>query len=176
MTSKNGAVVPDRVRWAVEVLDPQPADAILEIGCGPGVAAGLVCERLESGTLLAIDRSSVAIGRTGQRNAAHLASGRLTVRECALDALVVAPHSIDKAFAVNVNVFWTRRPDRELAVLSQALRPDGVLHVLYGSAGPTGAERVTSSVSTALRSHGFTAVTISGGEFGFGVLARRDLG
>ncbi len=37
--------VPDRVRWAVEVLDPGPAETILEIGCGPvwpppGAAAG----------------------------------------------------------------------------------------------------------------------------------------
>jgi SAM-dependent methyltransferase len=164
--------VPDRVRWAVEVLDPDPAEAILEIGCGPGVAAALVCERLDTGGLLAVDRSPVAIKRTAQRNAAHLASGRLAVRESALDALVVPPHCLDTAFAINVNLFWVRRPDRELAVLGRALRPDGILHVLYGAARPTAAERVTSTVSTALRTHGFTAVTISMEEFGIGVSAR----
>lgn len=34
------------------------------------------------------------------------------------------------AFAINVNLFWVRRPDRELAVLDRALRPGGMLHIL----------------------------------------------
>ena len=164
--------VPDRVRWAVEVLDPGPAETILEIGCGPGVAAALVCERLETGRLLAVDRSPVAIRRTAQRNAAHIALGRLAVRESALDALVVPSHTFDKAFAINVNLFWVRSPSRELEVLSQALRPNGILHVLYGAAQPAAAERITSSVSTAFSAHGFTAVTIISGKSGVGVSAR----
>ena len=28
--------IPARIRWAVDILDPQPADQVLEIGCGPG--------------------------------------------------------------------------------------------------------------------------------------------
>jgi trans-aconitate methyltransferase len=50
--------VSDRLRAVVDRLDVQPGDRILEIGCGHGVAATLVCERLgESGRLTAIDRS-----------------------------------------------------------------------------------------------------------------------
>ncbi|OZM75854.1 class I SAM-dependent methyltransferase [Pseudonocardia sp. MH-G8] len=52
--------VPDRIRWAVDVLDPAGADRVLEIGCGPGVAAALVCPRLPAGWMLATDRSAVA--------------------------------------------------------------------------------------------------------------------
>lgn len=136
------------------------------------MAAALVCERLTAGRLLAVDRSSVAIERTAERNAEHLASGRLDLLQSPLDALTVAPSSIDTAFAINVNLFWVASPRRELAVLRQALRPGGTLHVLYGAAGPADADRVTGTVSAALRAHGFTHVAITDADARFGVLAR----
>ena len=49
--------VPPRMIWAVELMDPQPGDNVLEIGCGPGYGAELSCQRLTSGKLFAIDRS-----------------------------------------------------------------------------------------------------------------------
>src|SRR5919198_3852667 len=53
------AGVPERLAWAVEVLHVRPDDEILGIGGGPGVAAGLVCERLTGGgRLVGIDRSA----------------------------------------------------------------------------------------------------------------------
>jgi ubiquinone/menaquinone biosynthesis C-methylase UbiE len=72
-------VIPERIRWAVEALAVEPGDRLLEIGGGPGVAASLVCQRLDYGTLLLIDRSPTAIERTRRRNAEHVASGRLAL-------------------------------------------------------------------------------------------------
>ena len=71
--------VPDRIRWAVEHVDVQPDHDVLEIGCGAGVAAGLVCDRLTTGHLLAIDRSPAAVRRATERNVRHIAAGLLTV-------------------------------------------------------------------------------------------------
>jgi trans-aconitate methyltransferase len=59
--------VPHRIRWAVDLLDIHPDHRILEIGCGPGVAAGLVTERLTTGHLVAIDRSATAVRRATAR-------------------------------------------------------------------------------------------------------------
>ena len=31
--------IPPRIRWAVDTMDIQPDDHVLEIGCGPGAGA-----------------------------------------------------------------------------------------------------------------------------------------
>lgn len=160
--------VPDRIGWAVDVVDPGPADRLLEFGCGPGAAAELVCARLEQGTLLAVDRSAVAVERTRRRNADHVRTGRLEVRECALADLRLPAGDLDQAFGVNVNVFWTGAAAAELAVLHAALRPGGRLSVLYG-AGPTGPGRVTAVVADHLRSSGFTDIEILHSPHGTGI-------
>lgn len=146
-------MIPDRVRAAVELVDPQSGERILEIGGGPGVSAGLVCARLGDGQLLAVDRSAVAVQRTKARNAEHLAAGRLVVRQASLEELDLPEASLDKAFCLNVNLFWTRDPAREVAILRAAVR--GTLHVLYGTDGPSQADRVTAAVTAALRAGGF---------------------
>ncbi|MGY1617523.1 class I SAM-dependent methyltransferase [Geodermatophilus sp. SYSU D00691] len=166
------SAVPDRVRWAVELLDPRPDDVVLEVGCGPGVAAELVCARLTTGRMVAVDRSAVAVERTTRRNAEHVAAGRLTVVEAALDGLDLPEHGVDRAFSVNVNLFWTGDPAAELAVLRRALRPGGLLLVLYGT-GPGGPDKATAAVAGALAAHGFTGVERVGSAAGSGVRALR---
>jgi len=61
------SALPARVAWAVDLVDPGPADRVLEVGCGPGVAAALIAARLTTGRLVAVDRSAVAVRRTAAR-------------------------------------------------------------------------------------------------------------
>lgn len=98
--------IPDRIRWAVEMLEISPSDEILEIGCGPGGAVSLVCDRLGDGHITAIDRSATAVRRTSERNAEHIASGTAIVEHADLIDLAAEERRFDKIFAVNVNVFW----------------------------------------------------------------------
>ena len=144
---------------------------MLEIGCGPGVAAVLVCDRLTTGHLLAVDRSAVAVERTARRGAAHVAAGRLDVVRSGVEQLDLPQASLDAAFAVDVNLFWTTDAGPALDVLTRALRPGGRLHVLYGTGGPTSPDRVLGPVTSGLAEHGF-ATRIVTDEAGFGVTAR----
>ena len=64
-------VVSERLRLIVERLDIRPSDRVLEIGCGHGVAATFVCQRLENGHLTAIDRSAKMIAAAKRRNAGY---------------------------------------------------------------------------------------------------------
>ncbi len=150
------SAVPERVRWAVETLGVEPGEHVLELGCGSGVAAALVCERLVEGHVLAIDRSPIEIERARRRNAPHLASGRLALEAVELVDLDVGKARFDKAFAINVNVFWLSPATRELAVVRRALAPGGRFFLFYEAPEPERAREVAQRLAAALHAAAFT--------------------
>ena len=162
------SAVPARVAWAVELLDPGPAEHVLEVGCGPGVAAELIGARLTTGRMLAVDRSAVAVRRT----AARVAGMPVDVRQCAL-ADLNHDGEFDAALTINLNAFWTRPDGPDLAVLARALRPGGRMLVLYGADGPTTAGRVTGPITAGMAALGLAGVHMVNGAHGLGVVARR---
>jgi SAM-dependent methyltransferase len=160
---------PEHARWAVATLDPGPDDLLLEIGCGPGVALGLLCERLVGGKVVAIDRSATAIRRARKRNAQHVAAGTAVLLTVALEQLqpsdvLGARERFDKVFAMNVNLFWVRSPAKELDLIKRLLAPCGRLYLFYGyggqpAAGKVGgnAAKVSGILTGHLRESGFAA-------------------
>lgn len=169
--------IPPRVRWAVDLVDPRPDDELLEVGGGTAASASLVCERLRTGRLTAVDRSAVAAARIREGNRDHVDAGRLRVLECPLTALELPESSVDKAFSLNVNVFWTSSGAAELAVLARVLKPGGLLALMWNGA-PTAPEsstaRVLEPVTAAVASGPFTELTIHDSSAGCGVVARRS--
>ncbi len=147
--------VPARLRWAVDILDPQPNDQILEIGCGPGIAAGLICERLERGRLFAIDRSEAGVDRTKRVNAAYIESGRLLVRHIDLATLRVPVKRLDRVFAFNVNLFWVRDCHNEVALLHERLSPGGAVYLFFEATRRHQVPMIVEKTSAALSAAGF---------------------
>lgn len=123
-------LIPQRIVAAVDLLGLQPHDFVLEIGCGNGTAATLVCERLAEGQLVAIDRSETQIRLARERNRAHIEAGRATFYVMALEAGALPDKQFDKVFAINVNCFWLRY-ERPLAAVKRLLKPHGVFHIFY---------------------------------------------
>ncbi len=148
-------VVSKRIRWAVETLAVEPGDRLLEIGGGPGVAAALICEQLERGRLLLIDRSATAIERTRRRNPGHVASGRLALETVDLADFEPGEARFDKVFAVNVNVFWTTPATEELACIRRALAHDASLFLFYETPSAARARQVAGRVADVLRANRF---------------------
>ncbi|MCD4524900.1 trans-aconitate 2-methyltransferase [Nocardioides sp. cx-173] len=166
--------IPARIRWAVEFMDVQPADHVLEIGCGPGAAAELICAKLESGKLFAIDRSESGVDRTKRRNAAHVESGRLTVRQIDLATLRVPVKRLTKVFAFNVNLFWVRDCADEVALLHERVVPGGAVYLFYEASRPEEVPRVLERASAALAQGGFRVSVIDNKQPAvIGIIGRR---
>ncbi len=153
--------VPERVRWAFDVLDVGPSEEILEIGPGPGVAVSLVCDRLVDGHITAIDRSAIAVQRTTERNAASIVSGKATVIQA--DVTEIAPNDtrFDKIFALNVNLFWVQPDGPQLSIIANLLRPGGRLYLFYGAPDVAKADHIVNVTEAALRGHGLSTSTRS---------------
>jgi ubiquinone/menaquinone biosynthesis C-methylase UbiE len=122
--------VSERLRSIVESLDIRPGDRVLEIGCGHGVAATLVCERLEEGRLTAIDRSAKMIEAATRRNAEHVAAGRAEFLVASLEDMDLRERRFDTVLAVRVGLFH-REPDRARGLAERWLAPGGQVRAFF---------------------------------------------
>lgn len=104
---------------AVSALDLAGTEAVLEIGCGHGVAVRLVLERLTSGSITALDRSQKMIDLVGA-----IGDPKITTRAEALEDADFGGERFDAIFAVNVD-FNLRLGTRWPAMLKGLLKPDG---------------------------------------------------
>ena len=119
-----------RLRHIVEQMEFGPDDRVLEIGCGHGVAATLVCERLEGGRLTAVDRSEKMIRAAKRRNAPHVEAGRAEFLVVQLEDLNLGDRRFDKIFAVRVGLFY-RDPERARGMAERWLAPGGEIFVFF---------------------------------------------
>ena len=128
-------VMSDRLRAVVEQLEIRPHDRVLEIGCGHGVAATLVCERLEGGHLTAIYRSPKMIEAARRRNAAYVEAGKAEFLVATLEDLDLGDRRFDKIFAVRVGLFH-REPERARRIVERWLARGGTFLAVFDAPPP----------------------------------------
>ena len=139
------------------MLAVEPDDRLLEVGCGGGAAVALICERLETGTITAIDRSPLQVERATRRNAGQIAAGRATIRVADIADVEPEAEPFSKVFAINVNVFWVGPAERELERIAQLLRPGGTLHLFYEPPGAAKADAIRDKLLASMSAAGFEA-------------------
>ena len=127
--------VSERLRSAVDRLAVQPGDQVLEIGCGHGVAATMVCERLgQGGGLVAIDRSPKMVEAAARRNAPHVEAGVAEFLVEELEGLDLGERRFDRILALRVRLFHNE-PERARALAERWLAPGGTLLAEYDEPG-----------------------------------------
>jgi ubiquinone/menaquinone biosynthesis C-methylase UbiE len=151
------AKIPRRILWAVQQLSVDPDDDVLEIGCGVGIAASLICSRLANGHLTAIDRSESMIDAARRRNRAYIESGKVSFSATSLAEADFGSRHFNKALAVNVNLFWLK-PAVELAILKKALRPRGEICLVFQPPVSSKIEPITEACARSLLQHGFADI------------------
>lgn len=121
-----------RIAQAIAALPLRPDMAVLEIGCGPGVAARAISAKLSTGRIVALDRSVKAIARARAGSADEIASGRLEFRQVAIEDFEreTGEAGFDLVLAMRVGALDGRHPElerRAMARIRAALASDGWL-------------------------------------------------
>ncbi len=159
--------------WTVQVLDPQPADCLLEIGFGAGVAIQELSKIVVAGSICGIDFSRAMLAAARRRNAAAVRAGRVKLYLGDAAELPFEPLSFDKAYSIHSIYFWPD-PARVLRAIWQVLRPGGILVLTvlpreYWNAGqpdkPVGTPECRpytgAELASLLREAGFSATRIA---------------
>ena len=146
----------ERLAWAAGCLGVEPGDRLLELGCGHGVMVSLVCERLDGGRIVALDRSPKMTAAARRRNGAHVDAGRAAILTASLHEADLGEERFDKVFGVHFPPLLRGDPGRELEVVRRHLAPGGRLFVLSQPFGERDVEPGLERLRGVLGAHDFT--------------------
>ena len=153
----------DRNRWTVDLLDIQPHDCVLEVGCGPGLALEGCLARATDGLVIGLDHSETMLQQAAARNRIALLAGRLQLRQGSAETLRCSSEQFDKIFSVNVVQFLDDRPSL-FAAFFDRLKPNGLVATTYMPRGenPSRAKawQLAEAVRQDMETAGFTQIRI----------------
>lgn len=102
---------------------------MLEIGCGHGVAATLICAKLSTGHLLAIDRSRKMVDAAIRRNREYVDAGTAEFHVADVRDFDPGARRFDRILAVRVGVL--HRDPAMRRHLEQWLKRRGRIFTIY---------------------------------------------
>jgi SAM-dependent methyltransferase len=132
-------------RRAIEALGVAPDDRILDLGCGPGRALGMLADLAPRGRVTGVDPSDLMVEIASHRNRARIQTARAEVIAASVEALPFPNGAFDKVLCVHVAYFW---PDLDAAFreLARVLRPGGRLALLFRTEDDPAAQAFPSEV------------------------------
>ena len=115
--------VPARIGWMTGLLDPQPGERIVDLGCGTGDALAMIADRWEA-DLVGIDSSVGGLRVAARTLHARQGGSRLLVRADLSESVPLAEASVDRALCHNVLEFLAD-PDAFIDEVYRVVRPGG---------------------------------------------------
>jgi len=91
---------------AVTELSPDPSDAVLTIGFGPGVGIGMLLPHVPQGWVGGVDPSWAMVRAARRRNRGAFDAGRLRLEQTTAAAIPWRDRTFDGAIAVNSIQLW----------------------------------------------------------------------
>lgn len=113
-------------RFAVEVLDVQPEDQVLEIGFGHGQAIQMIATLAKSGFTAGIDISDVMVRQAARRNKKLIESGHVELSQASVADIPYEFGRFDKILAVNNYQLWPNA-EHNLTEIRRVLNKNGFL-------------------------------------------------
>jgi SAM-dependent methyltransferase len=111
---------------ALDLLEIQPTDRVLEIGFGHGRTIQRAAARAKRGFVAGIDSSELMVKVARRRNRRLLREGRVDLGRADVAKLPFPDGSFDKVFSVHTIYFW-KDPSGTLEEIRRVLRTNGRL-------------------------------------------------
>lgn len=115
---------------AVELLEVQPADHVLEIGFGHGRTLGRATALVSSGIVTGVDPSERMLRMAARFNREHIAAGRVELKLGDSSRLPFSDRCFDKVYSVHTLYFWTCPAD-DVREIARVMKPVGRLVLGY---------------------------------------------
>lgn len=92
--------------WTIGLMGVRPADHILDIGCGSGMAVALLSGIAKRGFVAGLDYSEEMVRQATHRNQASVGRGRVEIRSGDAMDLPYGAGTFDKVCGIETVYFW----------------------------------------------------------------------
>ena len=118
-------------RWTIELMDIQPGNSVLDIGCGGGMAIKEIAKIATGGFVAGVDYSEIMVQHALKHNAAAVGARRVVIKKGNISELPFEDESFDKACAIESFNYWPG-PIAGLKEVHRVLRPKGLVAITTG--------------------------------------------
>lgn len=150
-----------RNNWTVDLLGLEPDLAVLELGCGPGLALLRCAERMPAGRVMGLDHSEVMVRQARRRLSRSIRDGRAEVHLGGVADVASQTRQFDRVFSLNVVQFVPDQAGLFRAIRS-CLQPNGMAATTYqprtDSPSREQAVDMADRVSAAMRDADFVSI------------------
>ena len=112
--------------WAVNMLNIQPEETVLEVGFGPGIAIRHIVQNTEASYIAGFDYSELMVEKAQELNAKAIAQQRVQLFHADTDNIPSFEKHFTKILAIN-NVMYWNNPYHTTEELFDLLEPGGYM-------------------------------------------------